>query len=705
MTRLIAVLAFIAALAPIGRAQPVDAGHALVELIAERDAAAPGDTFSAALKLDLDDGWHVYWINPGDAGLPPVINWKETSGATIGDFVWPAPHELPVVEGEIMDYGYDKQLVLPFEVTLPADVSGEITLAGLADYLICSDICIPEQADISLTLPIWDDPVVNPIASDAILTAKSAAPTAFNGEARINRNGEDWTLSLNSMEFASGGAYLRFFPFDHDIVHSAPQFASYGPDGATIKMTGASDDASGPLNGVVVLEGEAGARAAWEISAAPGEPFAGATGSAIGPAGSLGSGLAGTSGGSAFTGGGGLFLVLALAVLGGLVLNLMPCVLPVLSIKAIGLAQSAASGDAGHLRLHGLVYMAGVVVSMLLIAAILIGLKGAGETVGIGMQLQYPPLVAGFALLIFVIGLNLYGMFEIGGSLVGVGQDLTAKQGLSGAFFTGVLATLLGAPCIGPFLGAASGWALSQSAGVIAAFFLAMGIGLALPFTLISFAPGLQSLLPKPGAWMVRLRQVFAFPMFLTAIWLVWVLAIGSAGPNAAAATLAGAVFIAFGIWLMNSVEGAKSGLRRAGVAVGALALVGGVAFPVQAAMERRSELAVNDWSVAAVEAARAEDRIVFVDFTAAWCVTCQLNKNSTLRNAKVVRTMADVDVAFFEADWTDRNQEIADELARHGRAGIPLYLLYAPGADEPEILPQILTPNLVTKAVKAAAN
>ena len=408
---------------------------------------------------------------------------------------------------------------------------------------------------------------------------------------------------------------------------------------------------------------------------------------------------------------GALLAIAGLALIGGLVLNLMPCVLPVLSIKAVGMVEAAAQGDKAHLRAHGLWYTAGVLITFLLIAVIFIALRAAGDFVSLGFQLQYPPIVAALALLVFLIGLWLIGFFELGTSVQGAGSGLAQKQGNMGAFFTGVLAAVVGAPCVGPFLGVALGAVVTQPAPVVLIVFALMGFGLALPFLALSYAPGLQRVLPKPGAWMERLKQFFAFPMFLTAVWLLDVLS-QQAGSGAVSWTVAGAVALTFGIWLMRSAGGRT---RLAARVAGALAIVFGAYLAINAAMRpagegatqtayAKSDFKTVEWSPETVEATLAEGKGVFVDFTAAWCVICQANKRTTLSRPEIRAAMEDAGIVFMVADFTNRDEVIAGEIRRHGRAGVPMYLLYGVGRTEPKILPQTLSPRLVLREIAAVS-
>ncbi len=377
----------------------------------------------------------------------------------------------------------------------------------------------------------------------------------------------------------------------------------------------------------------------------------------------------------------------------------MPCVLPVLTIKAAGLVHTAHNPKES--RAHGLAYLGGVVVCFAAIGGILIALRAAGEQAGLGFQLQYPPITAFFALVMFAVGLNLLGVFEMGGSLMGVGSGLAERGGTSGAFFTGLLAAFVGAPCVGPFMAPAFATALAQPAPVVMAVFVVVGIGLAAPFVLLSFTPAFAKVLPKPGRWMETFRQVLAFPMFITVLWLLWVLA-GQSGPDGIIAVLAGGIALGFGIWLAKKIGQGTAGRIVASLVILAAFVVPSVSTTWLKA-EASTEISANAWSPEKVAELQAEGRVIFVDFTARWCVTCQFNKTA-LHDASVARAFTDLNVAFLEADWTNKDKVIASELAKHGAAGVPLYLVYPASGAAPQKLDQILTPGMIETAVRQAA-
>lgn len=720
------------------QAQAVDGGHARVELVSEREAAVRGETIWMGLSFEMDDKWHIYWRNAGDAGIPPEIVWSDATSIpteTFSAFEWPMPELLPVVPNEIMDYGYSDKIVLPFKVTIPQDADEAILFEGRADYLICKDICIPESAAIKLFISVADAQVADIRGSTLINEALADVPPLHTGEAAVTLQNGAYVLSVAGGDLAGVQGEARFFPHDHEIVHAARQPAEFGPNGLQLKLTPASSaEAALPLAGVVQV-----GDVAFEIAAQPG---------AILPD----------------TGGSGVNLaqLVLLAMIGGLILNLMPCVLPILSIKAVGVVSAAASGRAGEARAHGLWYTAGVLASFAALAAVIVAVRPADGGVIWGFWMQNPIVVTVLVLVLFVIGLWLLGLFELGTSVQNVGSGLAQKQGSVGAFFTGVLAVVVGAPCTGPFLGVALGATLAQPAPFVFGVLLAMGLGLALPFLLLSFVPRLQAMMPKPGAWMETLKQAFAFPMFLAAAYFLWTLGDVSS-TYTAAITVGGGALIAFGIWSLKSQNAGGRiilfcvlGLamiiplfsllsatslgevvigavwlalavaafvviakvptvwaKRLLVAFAAACITGGAIWPVvQARSTLPSVMAetaktaypTEVWSRETVDAMLEEGRPVFVDFTATWCVNCQVSKRKVLTTAAVEKAFSAANVAFLIADYTKQDPIISAELQRYERAGVPMYLWYVPGVAEPQVLPELLSIDLMTGLAEAAA-
>lgn len=702
-SRCLAAMVAASALAGAATAQvSAKSDHAEGTLVFERSAATPGDIFLGALKLDLAEGWHVYWKNPGDSGLPPTATWTPSPGVIFGDFRFPAPHAIPLAT--LMNYGYEHQVVLPFQIQIAAEAEPgtDVPIGGKIEYLICSDICIPEDIDLATTLRIAAAPETDNAGSTLIVGTLPRIPVALTGKATVERTATGFRLAVADPGLASaiGAAKnIRFFPEGPELSNPARQIVKTGPEGVSIDLTASDFAKAGDqnLNGIVVLTDADGAAHGWEIAATPGPAPAGVADTEFINADTSGLAPPPPVAETPPMGFADLMLTLGFAFVGGLVLNLMPCVLPVLTIKAAGLVHTAH--DPKVSRAHGIAYLSGVVLCFAAIGAILIALRAAGDQAGLGFQLQYPPVTALFALIMFAVGLNLLGVFEIGGSLMGVGGRLADKGGTSGAFFTGLLAAFVGAPCVGPFMAPAVGVAISQPPIVVMAVFIVIGIGLAAPFVLLSFTPAFAKILPKPGKWMMTFRQALAFPMFLTVLWLLWVLS-GQTGADGVIAVLAGAIALAFGIWLAERIGRNMLGKLVAGVVILAAFVVPATATTWSKA---EAQVTANAWSPEKVAELQAEGRVIFVDFTARWCVTCQFNKGA-IHDASVAKTFSDLDVAFLEADWTNKDKVIAEELAKHGAAGVPLYLVYPAKGGEPKKLDQLLTPGMIETAVRQAA-
>jgi thiol:disulfide interchange protein DsbD len=688
-------------------AAPVRAGHLQAEL-APQTQAAPGATIYVALHQIIDAGWHTYWRNPGDSGQATTIAWTLPEGWSAGDPVWPLPQKLPA--GPLMDYGYTGSVYLPVPIEVPRSAKPGQTahLQAAAHFLVCQDICIPADAALTLDLPIVAGaPAPDPAFGPAVTQALQAAPKPAGLTAVFAAAPDALKLAVTGAAVkgkAVGDAY--FFPYDGSVIdHAKHQTADHGPDGLTLTLApGLAFQPGGkPLaafSGVIALDGQG-----YVVDAVPGPLPPGAAG--------LGGGTAAApapANASQTHAGQGMGLIPAVvfAFLGGLVLNLMPCVFPVLSIKAVALA--AHREDPRKARIEGLAFMAGVIVSFLLLAGALIAAKAAGQSVGWGFQLQSPGVVAGLCLILFLSGLNLSGVFEVGTSAQGVGSGLAARHDLIGAVFTGVLAVVVAAPCTAPFMAGAIGWAFTQPPLYALLVFFGLGLGLALPFTLAAMIPAIARLIPRPGRWMVVLRSVLAFPMYGSAAWLAWVFAL-QAGVNAEAMLLAAAVVAGFAAWAWGFSQASAKPLTArlwalAGV-VGAVLLVavgaGAAQPPGQAAQTAKaSALPTEPWSEARVDELRAQGKPVFVDFTAAWCITCQVNERTALATRGVADAFRRTGATYLKADWTNPNPSIAKALSDQGRSGVPLYLVYGPSG-APAVLPQILTEGVVVEALDKA--
>ncbi len=662
-------------------AQIDDTPKVTAHLVAEHATVRPGETVAVALEQKIAPGWHTYWINPGDVGQPTVLTWTMPAGWKAGALQWPYPKRLPV--GPFMDYGYEGNPIILTSLTAPSDAKdGQVvTLKAVASFLVCREVCIPQDAPVSVQLMIGGNGAEVP---QAALFARARAMMPVTSPWSI-RYALGSSLDLYVAAKALTTAHpkdVQFFPLaDGMVKNTAPQTVGFTPDGLVLQLTPGKAIAKkgGALDGVLVLTSSDGSVQALAVHALPGPV----------PAASFASG-------STDHADIGLLLSLAFAFLGGLTLNLMPCVLPILAMKAFALS-SLAGRDRREAVRESLAYGIGAILSFVVLGGLLLALRSGGAAIGWGFQLQEPVVVAAFALLMFGVGLNLSGVFEIAG--FGGGENLTRSGGTSGSFFTGVLAVAVAAPCTAPFMAAALGYALTQSAMVALGIFLALGIGFALPFVLIGLSPTLMRALPKPGVWMNYLKQALAFAMYGTAAWLVWVLA-QQAGANAVAAVLAAMVVAGFGAWIW----GATRHLSPRGRGIGALVALVALALalsclwflksapPAAAASINVTGIPSEPYSEARLASLRAENRPVFVNATAAWCITCLVNDETALSSATVRKTFADKHIAYLIADWTRRDPAITALLTSHGRSGVPLYLYYAPGNPEPVVLPQILT-------------
>lgn len=669
-------------------APPDDMPKVQIGFIPEQRAVKPGGTVTVALKEIIRKGWHTYWINPGDSGAPTEIKWKLPEGWKAGPIQWPAPSRLPV--GPLMNFGYSDQALLLVDVTAPASAKpGQVvTLPADLDWLVCSDVCVPEEGHLDLSLGIENAPPPPDDATKALFAqARALLPKSVSWPARFAAGDKRFALYVPRPELAVAKS-VEFYPYTDGLVEPAAKLAARTLVGGLLLESTPGWRLAKPeerakvkeLSGVLVLAAAGGEREAFALTAVPGAVPAA-------PPAALG-----------------LAQAVFFAFLGGIILNLMPCVLPVLSMKALAVAkhgQKAAKREA-------LSYGAGVVVAFLSLAAVLLLLRAGGTAVGWGFQLQQPAFVAALALLMFAVGLNLSGLYEItAGGLADVGGRTIAKGGLFGSFLTGLLAVVVAAPCTAPFMAAALGVALTETAGFALAVFLALALGFAAPFVLLGFSPALLRVLPHPGPWMTRFRQALAFPMYGAAIWLVWVLS-QQVGPDGLFAVLAAGLALAFALWAFGISRGKQGRTRAAGMSAAVLGLVLTFAFvarvandktPPQANPQVAGAIRYEPYSAQRFAALKAAGRPVFVNATAAWCITCLVNERVALSSATLAKAFADNGVAALKADWTNQNPEITALLTENGRTGVPLYL-YVPKGKDAIILPQILTEATMLNAI-----
>jgi len=715
---LLAVLA--AGLAARAASSSADADHVHVRFVFPGGNFLPVGHNPAGLYFQLEPGWHIYWKNPGDAGLPPHIQWVLPKGITAGPMRFPAPKRLPL--GPLMDFGYENDVLFPMALDVAKGAKpGPATLHAKVDWLVCRERCIPGKADLEVTsyLVAQDPKGTGYFPPDIGIWAESQnslpIPLPASDKAIFQPTQTGFRLSVETGQRETEGA---FFPEDENIFDNpAPQKLAPTATGLILDLKKDAGLAANPaqLRGVLELSGGR----AYEIVALPGV-IATLEKHASGPKGLADSGALGagaeapayhTPASAAIQGSWlSLLRVSCLAFLGGLLLNLMPCVFPVLFLKGLALVHSGHK-ELHNLRAHGLVYAAGILVSFWALVGALLGLRAAGATLGWGFQFQSPVFLALMAGLLFFLGLSLAGQFEIGLTLTGAGDSLASKQGYAGSFFTGVLAVVVATPCTAPFMGAAIGYALSAPAAVTFAVFTALALGLAAPYVALTLQPAWTRLLPRPGVWMEILRQAISVPIFITVIWLAWVLA-SAYGAGALSALLASFLLLAIAGWFLG-----RWPARRWATVVAALILLGVVALAVlvprwlaeadvqadHAGSTMSNSASINgweSWSADAVTRYQAQGRPVFVDFTASWCLSCQVNERVALDQPSVQQAFKSANVALLRADWTRHDEAITQALTALGRSGVPAYALYVPGENNPRLLPEVLTPGIVTDAL-----
>jgi thiol:disulfide interchange protein DsbD len=677
-----------------------DTGQVQARLLASVAAVYPGARIWVGLNQKISPHWHTYWKNPGDSGLATRIAWHLPSGVEAGDIEWPVP-ELFRME-TVTSFVYSGEVTLLTAIEIPADlpVQGCLPLAATVKWLVCEETCIPQTVELGLDLPVVADATqAGPGPGNGLIQAAQARlPLKSPWKVAFETDGAE-SLLLHAHPLESGSITgVHFFPGQWGSVsHGAEQPWQIQSGELTLKLRPgeAPVPADGTLTGVlVVTETGTGVPASrgYEVSATGILPLPAAP-DVDSP---------------------GIALALLLALLGGLILNLMPCVFPVLSLKALHLLRHSGENP-GETRRHGQVYTLGVLASFALLAALLSVLKVGGTAVGWGFQFQSPLFVLIVAYVMFTAGLSLSGVFTLGSSVVGLGSSLAARQGHAGSFYTGVLASVVATPCTAPFMGVAVGFAIAQSPAVLLGVLLSLGLGLAMPILLLTHCSALHRCLPRPGAWMNTFKQVLAFPMYATAIWLVWVLA-QQTGIDQVPVALGGMLAIALGVWIHEHSRLASDPVRLIGsgtaVATVVAALLSGysslASTPVNADAHNNLQADSLPWetySEERLQALRNSGRAVFIDFTAAWCISCLVNERVALDSERVKAAFRKAGVACLKGDWTNHAPTVTAKLAEFGRSGVPLYVFYpAEGSRNPVILPQILTPDLVLSALQPLA-
>lgn len=688
-------------------------------LVSEVSSVAPGQAFWVALEFDIREGWHTYWRNPGDSGQATSLTWALPNGFTAGDIVWTTPHLFEVKP--LVNYGYAKHAVHLVQVTAPKDlkIGAPAALTAKASWLVCSDVCIPEDANLTLNLPTSAAPgAADPAAASLFSSARAELPSAqpaathaaIAGDQLVITLGKEWGPTLSQIKS------LAFFPYDEgSIEYAAPQTLKRSSDAIELSMKiGYQPPKAGVIRGVLMATEQNGTQTdvlPIELAA----DFSGAGADTVKAAPRFAATAAAAP--IAQEPQRSLPVLMLFALIGGLILNLMPCVFPVLSIKALSVVEQAQKHPT-EVRLKGLMFAAGVIASMLALAGVMLALRSGGEQIGWGFQLQSPLFVTFLVYLLLAVGLNLSGVFEVGGGLAGVGDSLTQGEGYGSSFFTGVLATVVATPCSAPFMAPALGAALALPGPSALCIFAALGLGISLPYVLLSFAPWIGRALPRPGAWMDTLKQLFAFPVYGTAAWLLWVLA-QQTSPFGLGAALGGLILIALAAWAYQKSHvwsgGGKVTVLVTAVAALLLAIVLPVKFADTATAAPNAATAANaegsdawvPYSAARVDELKAAGKPLLVNFTASWCLTCLVNERNAFADSAVQEIFRNKKVTLMKGDWTNKDAAISQALSSFGRAGVPLYVVYngKAGSSEPVVLPQLLTAGIVQNAFSDAPN
>lgn len=691
---------------------PTAQAHVKASLVSADASIQPGRAFTVALRLEHEAHWHTYWLNPG-TGLATTLAWTLPPGFKAGEIRWPAPVVLTDRTGTVVGNGYEGETFLLVTITPPSTLTtgDQVELKATAEWLMCSDVCIPGNASVALRLPVSADaPKSNTEWAEKLAATAANLPTTLSSwKVTAERGAQNVVVTLTPKNAdAPAPQDLHFFSDDNLIAYELPQPTTSAGKGAVRITLPISPD--GPPN-ATMLRGVLTAKNGWNGSAAfrglrVDVPLSAAVSSAAATEKSVTTPV-GTPAVTAPAPAASLGGTLLLAFVGGLILNLMPCVFPVLGIKILGFVNQA-----GHERskvvAHGIVFALGVLLSFWTLATVLAVLRAGGDQLGWGFQLQSPAFVFTLAALMLVFALNMSGVFEFGLRATSVGGELQTRTGYAGSFFTGVLATVVATPCSAPFLAPALGAALALSTAESFAIFTAIAVGLALPYLLLSIFPGAVKVLPRPGAWMETFKQFMAFPLYATVGYLVWVLA-GQVTDEGLQNVLFGLVLVAMAVWFYGrwNAPGASEGRARFGViallVVGAAGVWMGWPHPARPSMagQDSSELSWEPWSPETVAKLRSEGRIVYVDFTARWCATCQANKKLVFHSDEVLKQFAAKKVVALRADWTNKDPRITAELAKYNRSAVPFNVIWRPENSAPVILPELLAPSIVLNALK----
>ncbi|MES2825600.1 MAG: thioredoxin family protein [Pseudomonadota bacterium] len=664
------------------------------QLVASVAAVSPGSDIYLGVHQRIIPHWHTYWSNSGDSGLPTTIEWQLPEGTIASEILWPIPSHISL--GTITNYGYSNEVTLLSKISIPkeAKVGSQFTAVATVDWLVCNEECIPQQVQLSLSLPVVAASNPSGAGSPLIASALSQLPIESPWPVQIEQTADGINLKAAIPESqAKNIKDIWFYPADWGVIkQNIDQPYRATADGVTLSLQSgeAPRKPDQPLKGVLVITEQTAkgpVAMGFDINHLP---------SLI---------KANTQADIGFVS------ALLLALAGGLILNLMPCVFPVLSLKALSMVGHAEQSPR-QIRLQGWVYTAGVLTSFGLLATVLVILKSGGAQIGWGFQFQSPLFVLAMAYLMFLVGLNLSGVFVIGGSIAGIGSSLADRGGYSGSFFTGVLATIVATPCTAPFMAAALGYALAQPGLKLFVIFISLGFGLALPYLLLAHWPRLQRWLPRPGLWMERTKQGLAFPMYAAAVWLIWVLA-QQADAQIVLIALSGMVALAFAAWLYDSTRNTRPNTERigTGITLSILLLTLWVGYSSVSIISESGGGSTTDKTAATqnwqpyspkhLQTLLSEGKPVFLNFTASWCISCLVNERVALSNSDVKAAFESAGITYLKGDWTKRDGAITAILTQFGRSGVPLYVFYPAGSNASPIeLPQILTPDIVLSSI-----
>ena len=632
----------------LAASNPVETGHAKASLITNLQDSQQ-ESFYIGVRLEMQEGWHTYWENPGDSGSPFDATWEVAQGVIVENVEWPTPITIPYPP--LMTFGYEGDVVFPFKVfrAIDSDLSS-ITVDF--NFLICADICIPEKASLTLDL---SSAIPNFLVDEAIKNL----PTDFVQTQSIIE-GDNLKITFNSSQ-PINSAY--FFPRQDNLFAYAPtqQLISLGDNAYEIAIPVLSNEVDS-FSGILSINGEG-----FQIE----EKFKSSSSMS-------------------------LWQAILFALIGGLILNLMPCVFPVISLKVLSFV-SMGGDDNRKIRNHALSFVGGVMSTFLSIATALIIIRSSGSMIGWGYQLQSPVVVGILTLIMLGIGLILLTNINFAAGLTTLGSSVQSRNDYSGSFFTGVLAVVVASPCTAPFMGAAIGYALLQPSFATLPIFLALGLGFAGPYLLLALKPDWISALPKPGAWMETLKQFFAFPMIATALWLMWVFMVQTSGDALILLLLLGLI-LGIAIWMIATFKGRWKWIGMLATILAAAQIFNNLPENTNGLV---TDSSAEQWSLAIESDLQAQDRAYLINFTAAWCITCQTNEKTAFARDKVKEYLSDQNITYVKADWTNRNEEIAIGLARYERTGIPLYIFWKPGMLESKILPAVLTEDLLIKSMQ----